>query len=97
MPDHDYIISWVNMIYGSQGLATLPNKCQLLLWKAPQNIWKYFKVIWKSQGILFCLTCGNPARGPAYSGPQCREHVAVQCACLERERVRPLCRSSVPA
>jgi len=32
----------------------------LLLYKAPQNAWKYFKVIWKSQGILFCLTCGNP-------------------------------------
>jgi len=35
---------------------------QLLLLKALQNTWKYFKVIWKSQGsqvILFCLTCGN--------------------------------------
>jgi len=29
---------------------------------APQNAWKYFKVIWKSQGILFCLSCGNPVR-----------------------------------
>jgi len=25
------LISWVNRIYGSQGLATLPSKCQLLL------------------------------------------------------------------
>ena len=55
------LISWVNGIYG---LVSCIQRFQLLLQKAPQNAWKYFKVIWKSQGILFCLTCGNPVCVP---------------------------------
>jgi len=50
------LISCVNSIYG---LVSCNQHFQLLLLKAPRNAWKYFKVIRKSQGILFCLTCGN--------------------------------------
>jgi len=54
------LISWVNGIYG---LVSCNQHFQLLLQKSPRNAWKYFKVIWKSQGILFCLTGGNPVFG----------------------------------
>jgi len=51
------LISWVNRIYGSQELATLPSKCCRKLHEMSG------KVIWKSRGILFCLTCWNPVLG----------------------------------
>ena len=51
------LISWLNRIYW---LVSCNQHFQLLLQKLLQNAWKYFKVIWKSRGILFSLTCGNP-------------------------------------
>ena len=48
------IVKYVNRLFSCN------QHFQLLLSIAPRNAWKYFKVIWKSLGIVFCLSCGNP-------------------------------------
>ena len=50
----DVIVKYVNRLFSCN------QHFQLLLYIALRNAWKYFKVIWKSRGILLCLGCGNP-------------------------------------
>ena len=45
----DVIVKYVNRLFSCN------QHFQLLLYIALRNAWKYFKVIWKSRGILFCL------------------------------------------
>jgi len=51
--DKGVMVKYVNRLFSCN------QHFQLLLSITSRNAWKYFKVIWKSRGILFSLSCGN--------------------------------------